>query len=82
VVLDHSMPGVGGRDTVPALWKLRPDIPVLISSGYGEAETMRLLAGLDVTGFIQKPYTHSHMAARVGQALGMGPGAQPGEKIH
>ena len=52
VVLDLTMPRLGGREALLRIREITPDIPILLSSGYSEA---RLLAGS--SGFIQKPYT-------------------------
>ena len=69
VLLDLSMPGMSGQETLPELRKLRPAIKVLISSGYNEAETMVLFRGHPVSGFIQKPYTALRLAERVKSIL-------------
>ena len=52
VVLDLTMPRLGGREALLRIRELKPAIPVLISSGYSAD---KLLAGS--AGFIQKPYT-------------------------
>ncbi len=57
VVLDLSMPNMSGEEALPELRKIRPDVKVLVSSGYSEAETLTLFRGQRVSGFIQKPYT-------------------------
>jgi PAS domain S-box-containing protein len=69
VVLDLSMPGMSGQETLPQIRKLRPDVEVVVTSGYTEAETMRLFEGARVAGFIQKPYTPAHLAEKVKMAL-------------
>jgi PAS domain S-box-containing protein len=62
VVLDLSMPGMNGQETLAELRNISPEIEVVISSGYAEADTMPLFAGVEVSGFIQKPYTSRHLA--------------------
>jgi len=69
VLLDLSMPGMGGVETLRELRKIEPGARVLLSSGYNEVETMRLFDGLDVAGFIQKPYTTKQLANKVKKAL-------------
>lgn len=51
------------------LRRLRPDLPVMMSSGYNEAECLRLLEGQRISGFLQKPYTASTLGAMVKAAL-------------
>ncbi len=40
VILDLTMPGMNGWETLEALRALRPDIPVVLASGYDEARVM------------------------------------------
>jgi PAS domain S-box-containing protein len=70
VLLDSAMPEMSGQETLRELLKIRPDLEVLVSSGYAEEETMRLFAGLPVLGFVQKPYTPTRLAKEVKAALG------------
>ena len=35
---DHLMPGITGTDLARAVQGLRPDVPVLLVSGYAESE--------------------------------------------
>ena len=68
-VLDLSMPGMSGEETLPELCKIRPNVKVFISSGYGEGEAMTKLSGQRVSGFLQKPYTLAALAEKVQRAL-------------
>ena len=68
-VLDLSMPGMSGEETLAHLREVRPDLEVVVSSGYSEAEAMRLFGGARVSGFIQKPYTVQELAKEVKTAL-------------
>jgi nitrogen-specific signal transduction histidine kinase/CheY-like chemotaxis protein len=65
IVLDLSMPNMNGKDTMEQIRRLEIAVPVLICSGYSEAEVCREFAGLDVAGFIQKPFTARELTARV-----------------
>jgi PAS domain S-box-containing protein len=64
-ILDLSMPGMSGQETLPELRKVRPDVKVLVSSGYSEIEAMTMFEGQKVSGFIQKPYTSARIADTV-----------------
>jgi PAS domain S-box-containing protein len=68
VILDLSMPGMSGEETLPHLRSVRPDVPVIISSGYSEAEVIPIFKGQRVAGFIQKPYTSTQLAQQVQHA--------------
>jgi DNA-binding NtrC family response regulator len=63
------MPGMSGQEALPEIRKLRPDVKVIVSSGYNEAETMRLFSGHTLSGFLQKPYTVARLAEKVKAAL-------------
>ncbi len=65
VVLDLSMPGMSGQEALPELMKIRPDLRVLVSSGYGKDEISRKFAGFTIAGFIRKPYTIQRLANTV-----------------
>ena len=69
VILDLSMPGMSGQETLPELRKIRPEVPVIVSSGYSESETMRLFEGQRVSAFLQKPYTSSRLADVIAATL-------------
>jgi signal transduction histidine kinase/CheY-like chemotaxis protein len=65
VLLDMTMPVMSGEETFRELRLIRPDVQVILSSGYNEVEAIRHFAGKGLAGFIQKPYT----AARLAQAI-------------
>ena len=76
-VLDLSMPGMSGEEALPELRKIRPDVKVLVSSGYSEGETMAMFRGQKVSGFVQKPYTVARLVEKVKGAMGSGLHAAP-----
>ena len=55
VLLDLTMPNLSGEQTLRALRDLRPDIPVLMMSGYAEADVRQEVG--DCSGFLQKPFS-------------------------
>ncbi len=65
VILDLTMPGLSGEETLVELTKIRADVKVILSSGYDEVETLRRFAGAEPAGFIQKPYTAAALASKV-----------------
>jgi CheY-like chemotaxis protein len=69
VLLDLSMPGMDGRETLDFLARIRPGVKAIVSSGYGEPEIMRRFAGRTVAGFLQKPYRPAVLIAKVEEAL-------------
>jgi CheY-like chemotaxis protein len=61
VLLDLTMPHLDGEQTFRELRRLRPDIKVIMSSGYNEQEVTRKFVGKGLAGFIQKPYKLSDL---------------------
>jgi two-component system, cell cycle sensor histidine kinase and response regulator CckA len=68
-ILDLNMPGMSGEEILPELRKIRPDVKVLVSSGYSEAEAMAIFHGKKVSGFVQKPYTAAMLAGKIKTAI-------------
>ncbi|MFP4583171.1 MAG: response regulator, partial [Desulfococcaceae bacterium] len=59
VLLDLSMPRMDGVRAAEALREMRPELPILLSSGFSQKEAVRRLNPADISGFIQKPYRMS-----------------------
>lgn len=57
VILDLTMPRMDGEQTFRELRRIRPEIKVIMSSGYNEQEVTQKFVGKGLAGFIQKPYT-------------------------
>ncbi len=56
VLLDLTMPGLGGVETCRRLQEVAPGIPVVLSSGFAKEEATGQLRGMALAGFLQKPY--------------------------
>jgi PAS domain S-box-containing protein len=69
VVLDLAMPVMGGDSAAPILHSLRPDIPLILSSGYSESDALERVGTGVVTAFLEKPYRPDLLAAKVGEVL-------------
>ena len=69
VLLDLTMPVLSGEDTYWRLKAIRPDLPVIVSSGYDEMEAERRFGGEGVLDFIKKPYIAQKLAQKIQDAL-------------
>ncbi len=69
VLLDLTMPNMGGEETFRELRKLNPDLRIILSSGYGEKEITSRFVGEGLAGFIQKPYLAAKLVTKVRDAL-------------
>ncbi len=56
VLLDLTMPHLDGEQAFREMRRIRPDVKVILSSGYNEQDATQPFAGMGLTGFIQKPY--------------------------
>jgi two-component system cell cycle sensor histidine kinase/response regulator CckA len=56
VLLDLTMPRLNGEEALREIRRLRPKIPVLLMSGFNSQEAENRFAGLDVNGYLQKPF--------------------------
>jgi signal transduction histidine kinase/ActR/RegA family two-component response regulator len=70
VLLDLTMPAMGGDEALRKIHAIRADIPVILSSGYSETEALRHFADRGLAGFLQKPYTASALARKMKTAIG------------
>ena len=69
VLLDMTMPGLGGDEVLGVLRSLRGNVKILLSSGYDEQEVTRRFEGPGPSGFIQKPYRSVELLAKVHDVL-------------
>lgn len=65
IILDYTMPGMGGRETLAEIRTIRDDVPVILSSGYDEDEVVGQVGDDSVSGFIQKPYGGAALIERL-----------------
>ena len=70
VVLDMTMPQLGGAEVLRGLRDIRADIPVLLSSGYAEQDAAARLDQNGRTDFIQKPYSQKALAEKLRGLVG------------
>ena len=78
VLLDMTMPRMGGEETFSEMRKLRPEVKVILSSGYNEQEATNRFAGKGLAGFIQKPYRPSELVEKIFGLLVEGQGGEAG----
>jgi len=65
VVLDLTMPVMGGEQALARIKELRADVPVILTSGFSEHEAVRRFNGKGLAGFLQKPYRAEGLLAMV-----------------
>lgn len=71
IVLDLSMPGMGGEAAFRELRKISQHVKIILSSGYAEEDIMNKFKDLSVTGFIPKPYPWNRLDQLLNKHLHM-----------
>ncbi len=69
VLLDLTMPHLGGEAAFREIRRLRPETPVVLMSGYNEQEVGDLFAGKGLAGFVQKPFRIDDLLAAMRAAV-------------
>ena len=79
VLLDMTMPRMGGEDTFSALRQINPDVRVILSSGYNAQTATQRFVGKQLAGFIQKPYSPATLQQQLQAFLGESQAADDGK---
>ena len=69
VLLDLSMPHMDGRDVWRYIRRIRPDMRVIISSGFEEADAMKQFTEDPALLFLKKPFTSAALSNIIREAL-------------
>ena len=69
VLLDLAMPDLSGADVLRVLAAERPDLPVVIASGYKRELAAERLGQVGAFAFVQKPFDPEVLCATLGDAL-------------
>ena len=70
VLLDFAMPKMNGVEAFEELIRIKPDVKVILSSGYTEDVVIRRFPGPKPAGFLNKPYKLEAMKAELDRLLG------------
>lgn len=72
ILSDINMPGMSGLEMLPEVRARRPDVPVIMITAYGDAETRRTALERGAEGLLTKPIDFGQLRqeidARLGQA--------------
>jgi len=69
VLLDMTMPRMGGEEAFTELRRIKPDIKVILSSGYNQQTATQRFTGKGLAGFVQKPYLPDVLLAKISEIL-------------
>jgi CheY-like chemotaxis protein len=77
VLLDASMPGLSAPDALRAMREIAPELAVVMMSGFGERELQERFRGMNLRGFLQKPFTFEDLSTKLSAWLGAGSVGKP-----
>ena len=69
VVLDLAMPDIGGKEVFEELNRLRPEVPVILASGFSKDMVREKIDTAGFADFIQKPYEPEELAEKISSVL-------------
>jgi PAS domain S-box-containing protein len=69
VLLDMTMPGLSGEETLQQLMQVRSDVPVVLVSGYPEVDALRRFGTANGVEFLQKPFSSHQLSSKLGKVL-------------
>jgi CheY-like chemotaxis protein len=69
VILDMTMPRMSGRETCQAIWQIRPEVPVVLISGYSAQEIAGAFPEAALAAVLQKPFRTTDLRTAVRRML-------------
>jgi len=72
VITDMAMPNMSGESLTTELIKIRPDIPILLCTGFSEKIPEERSKSMGIKGFLMKPISMSSLAQKIRDLLDMG----------
>ena len=65
VLLDLTMPFMDGEETFHRLREIRPDVPVMLCTGFIQNDRLERLMTAGLSGFLRKPFAPDEIAGQV-----------------
>jgi len=72
VMTDKTMPGMTGYELAGKIRQIRPDIPILLCTGFEEKDIMEKMQKTGIKGYIMKPVNRRDLAVAVRRLLNSG----------
>jgi CheY-like chemotaxis protein len=71
ILSDINMPGMSGLELLPKAKAIRPDVPVIMITAYGDAETNRKALEHGAEALFTKPIDFASLRGKIEARLGM-----------
>ena len=72
VITDYSMPGMIGTDLAVEIMRIRPDIPIVLSTGFNEKISEKSVKDMGISALMMKPVSLSEIAEVIHEVLKTG----------
>lgn len=69
IVTDYVMPGMDGQALIRQIHKIRPDIPVIMITGFSMTVTLANFRGSGIKEFMTKPVSPASLDSAIRRAL-------------
>ena len=69
ILSDINMPGMSGLEMLPKVRTMRPEVPIIMITAYGDPETKRKALEGGATGLLTKPIDFSLLRAEIDARL-------------
>ncbi len=69
VITDQTMPKLTGEQLAREILRLRPDLPIILCTGFSTKVDAGEAHAMGIRGFLMKPFSIREMAAAIDQAL-------------
>ena len=69
ILSDINMPGMTGLEMLPKVKAIRPEVPVIMITAYGDADTRRKALENGATGLLTKPIDFSLLREEIDTRL-------------
>jgi CheY-like chemotaxis protein len=69
ILSDINMPGMTGLEMLPKVKAIRPEVPVIMITAYGDADTRRKALASGATGLLTKPIDFSLLRGEIDSRL-------------
>ena len=69
ILSDVNMPGMSGLELLPRARKVRPDVPIIMITAYGDADTRRKAIEAGAAGLFTKPIDFPELRDEIGRRL-------------
>jgi len=69
ILSDVNMPGMSGLELLPRARKARPDVPIIMITAYGDADTRRKAIEAGAAGLFTKPIDFPELRDEIGRRL-------------